>query len=175
MTYHEIKPTATVDGVTKRENLRVVKINSSQRYAVVNSLELSTLCFEDTIIDELKVFTPVCWGTEVYAENWIKNGSVDGLMGSNVGFQTIQAQRVEKKKEFVVVEKWLEEHRNQKNKIFVWLEKYAKRVHLMAYDCDLGIKTIAAISEKGIYLSLNAEGVGIAVDPHKGNKMKVIS
>ena len=174
--------TETVDGVSKRADLRVVTTGNDLLSVIIDSVKHSTLCYEDTFGD-LKVFTPVTWDSVSNAQYWIRQRDVEYLRGQhpskNIRFRATQVLH-EPKKEFVVVEKLLSEHRDSKNKdknknkIFIWLLNHPEGIRVQA--CHNGTtKNLVTISEKGVRFHKAVIGVGITLDKKDHNKIKLIS
>lgn len=82
----------------------------------------------------------------------------------------------EPKKEFVVVEKLLDEHREVKNKIFIWLNYgvLSDGIYVQCYFEGI-TTTLATILEEGIRLSKYASYSGIAVESDSYQKIKLIT
>lgn len=191
-------PSDTVDMSHKREDLVVEKVGNV--FIIADAEDGSVLCWGSRLSYDLHIYQPIHWTDYAKAEEWVKDGCIGQLQESwthlDIGFrknhvrkrestytETLKAEgakeqdealKFEEKKEFVVVEKLLEEHKVQKNKIFIWLEHGTEGIHVQCYHKD-AITTLASISEKGMRLFNNCSYSGITVERDNFNKIKLIS
>ena len=174
-------------------------------WIIVDSEDGSVLCIGRELSYDLHMYQPMYWDDFSKAEKWVKSGCIAELQTAythlDIGFhknhirlrkatytEKLEADiadvvnagkpKVEEKKEFVVVEKLLTEHkelREHKNKIFVWLTQSCSKDQVLVQAYYNGqTRNLFSISEKGILRNFCATGVGIACDEEE-RQIKIIS